>query len=116
MQNRLDSLEFVVSENKVCNIKIKDDINHFVKALKKVEKPAPTFALVTAASPHSGHKQHQTSTSIDLSIYGEIPAAKSSGRQGPERDYPTGRQEIKIPEIKIGTAKTEQKTESDHQW
>ena len=53
MQNRLDSLEFVVSENKVCNIKIKDDINHFVKTLEKVKKPAPTFAQVTAASPHS---------------------------------------------------------------
>ena len=53
MQNRLDSLEFVVSENKVSNIKIKDDINHFVKRLAKVEKPAPTFAQVTAASPHS---------------------------------------------------------------
>ena len=35
MQNRLDSLEFVVSENKVCNIKIKDDINHIVNRLEK---------------------------------------------------------------------------------
>ena len=86
MQNRLDSLEFVVSENKVCNIKIKDDINHIVNRLEKVEKPAPTFAQVTAANPHSVNgaslvtQTSPTHVNKDARINGNISNTKPQPR------------------------------------